>query len=293
MRTRGICEFCDRVRAFSVRLFLRMWIGRFLKGYLDALLERRGQMRTSLADPGAVRKSLACLFPRDVGHRLVRLGGDHDGGYLVPDDLDGLSACFSPGVSDVADFERDLAQRLGIRCFLADASVEGPPVDDPHFTFVRKFLGTSTGPQTMRLSDWVTSQVAAADYDLLLQMDIEGAELDVILDTPADVLRRFRIIVVELHQMHEVFTVNGNRIYERFLHHLTRDHTPVHLHPNNCCGVETHFGISIPRVLELSLLRNDRFTWDRPTKSPTHPLDRRNVASSPDLTLSDVFFDAA
>ncbi len=51
------------------------------------------------------------MHPIDSGHSLVRLGGDGDGGYLVPDDLEGIGACFSPGVSDVADFELAFAAR--------------------------------------------------------------------------------------------------------------------------------------------------------------------------------------
>jgi hypothetical protein len=36
---------------------------------------------------------------------LIRLGADGDGGYLVPDDLEDVAACFSPGVDDRASFE--------------------------------------------------------------------------------------------------------------------------------------------------------------------------------------------
>ena len=31
---------------------------------------------------------------------LVRLGGNNDGGYLLPNDLEGITACFSPGVDN-------------------------------------------------------------------------------------------------------------------------------------------------------------------------------------------------
>lgn len=60
-----------------------------------------------------------------------------DGGYLIPDDLEGISACFSPGVDDRATFETSLIAR-GIPCFLADASVDKAPIDGDmiHFTKV-------------------------------------------------------------------------------------------------------------------------------------------------------------
>ena len=40
------------------------------------------------------------LRPVITQHPLIRIGSEFDGGYLVPDDLDGVSACFSPGVND-------------------------------------------------------------------------------------------------------------------------------------------------------------------------------------------------
>ena len=40
---------------------------------------------------------------------LIRLGNDGDGGYLVPDDLNGIEACFSPGVAGNVNFEKALA----------------------------------------------------------------------------------------------------------------------------------------------------------------------------------------
>ena len=84
------------------------------------------------------------LRPQAVGMPLIRLGDFGDGGYLVPEDLRGIAACYSPGVSEQATFEMDLAKR-GIRSFMADASVEKPPLDVPGADFVPKFLGNSKG----------------------------------------------------------------------------------------------------------------------------------------------------
>ena len=44
--------------------------------------------------------------PVKTEHELIRIGGSKDGGYLVPNDLSGIQACFSPGVSDLADFKK-------------------------------------------------------------------------------------------------------------------------------------------------------------------------------------------
>ena len=75
---------------------------------------------------------------------LVLIGPHGDGGYLVPDALDGITACFSPGVADNSGFERACIDR-GMRVFMADYSVDAASLDadvDPRrYAFVKKFIG--------------------------------------------------------------------------------------------------------------------------------------------------------
>ena len=76
-----------------------------------------------------------------VSINLTRIGGQGDGGYLVPDCLNDIRYCFSAGVSDVADFEQDLSDKYNIKSFMADASVERAPVQGDNFEFMKKFIG--------------------------------------------------------------------------------------------------------------------------------------------------------
>ncbi|WQT27356.1 hypothetical protein E5A80_05180 [Helicobacter pylori] len=47
------------------------------------------------------------LHPIKTEHELVRWGAKHDGGYLIPNDFEGIRALFSPGVGDESAFEED------------------------------------------------------------------------------------------------------------------------------------------------------------------------------------------
>ncbi len=67
-------------------------------------------------------RGLEFLRPKPCPYPLLRLGGSADGAYLVPLDLDGVTECFSPGVSNAKSFEDDLVQTFGIRAFLCDYS---------------------------------------------------------------------------------------------------------------------------------------------------------------------------
>ena len=88
---------------------------------LAATLEHRP------TSPSQMVAFTAALHPRRVD--LVRIGPTDDGGYLLPDVLDGIEACFSPGVGTCSDFELACAER-GMQVFLADATVDGPAADE-------------------------------------------------------------------------------------------------------------------------------------------------------------------
>jgi hypothetical protein len=84
---------------------------------------------------------------RYISCDLVRVGADRDGGYLHPENLETISYCFSPGVAQVAEFEKDLSERFNIKSFMADASVKKPPISGPNFNFIPSFVSTSTHNQ--------------------------------------------------------------------------------------------------------------------------------------------------
>ncbi len=94
-----------------------------VKRVAQSLLLNRRITLGKAASTEAVAEFLSTIRPVETEHPLIRVGGDGDGGYLIPNDLEGIAACFSPGVATTADFEAGMAAR-GIRCFLADASVE-------------------------------------------------------------------------------------------------------------------------------------------------------------------------
>lgn len=226
------------------------------------------------------------LRPVRTRHELRRLGGVHDGGYLVPDDLGDVAACFSPGVGAVANFEKDLQEMYGIPSLLIDGSVEGPPAGFVPLSFHRRYLGVVDNEQTIRLDTWVRSLPGCnRTADLLLQMDIEGAEYITLLGASDEVLTRFRVIVLEIHHIeswaHPMFMHVAEALFERLLAHF---HV-VHSHPNNCCGIVQIGTFLAPRVLELTLLRKDRSPALGPCLQFPNPLDSANIPNSPDLVL--------
>src|SRR3989344_314972 len=62
------------------------------------------------------------LHPYQFDNGLIRIGPNRDGGYLVPDDLKDIEACFSPGVDTMSEFELGCLNK-GMKIYLADNSV--------------------------------------------------------------------------------------------------------------------------------------------------------------------------
>ena len=237
------------------------------------------------------------LKPRASRTPLIRIGGDMDGSYLVPDDLDGITACFSPGVNRIKHFEDLLTDRYGIPCHMCDFTCDveqfKTPLKPGMQTFLKKWLDVNPGEDNVTLEDWIADHDNQGD--LLLQMDIEGAEYRNVLATSEETLGRFRLIVLEAHRLSGMLDAPVLRgVIAPFFRKLGRSFTTVHAHPNNCCGEFTVPGtdIRIPNALELTLVRNDRFVAAPGPAALPHRLDvSRNVPGKAPLFLSEAWCD--
>jgi hypothetical protein len=229
------------------------------------------------------------LCPQDTGKRLIRIGGQSDGGYLIPDDLEGLEFCFSPGTGDSVTFENDLAN-MGIRSFLADYSVNSPPFMRPEFTFDKKLLGIANDEASMTLSSWKNRYLPEYDKDLLLQMDIEGHEWQVIASIPDELLAQFRILVIEFHELQRLFDPFEFSLFAVCFQKLLNKFHVVHLHPNNSCGKVAVWGLEVPRVLEITLLNKKRVSNAVPVGSLPNRLDRNNDPRQASVSLPPYWY---
>jgi hypothetical protein len=237
-----------------------------------------------------IQDFVAKLVPHDLGVPLCRIGGQGDGGYIVPDDLEGIASCFSPGVADTANFELELYHR-GVNSFLADYSVDGPPPALPACDFTKKFVGAFDSPQAMTLDHWVSSKAPNRDAgDLILQMDIESAEYETLLATSDDTLSRFRIIVLELHKLHHLDNPLFHRFANAMLGKLLNQFEVAHIHANNAKPLSILSGVEVPPLLELTLLRKDRVKSKSAVSEFPHRLDVINVPSRPEVRLPNYWY---
>lgn len=238
-----------------------------------------------------IRGLLQRLRPRSSGHPLLRFGPQGDGGYLLPDDLNGIIACFSPGVCETSGFEMDCASR-GMPVYMADASVSGPADCSPLFHFKKKFLGSEDRGDFMTMQRWVDEALQDRAGDLLLQMDIEGYEYEVLNSVNESLLQRFRIVIVEFHNLRTM--LNGRSAHWQGIRaavdRLLAHHTCVHAHPNNTAAIDKARDVEIPDLMELTFLRTDRSSSWQDWPGFPHPLDCCNDPSRPAMALPPCWY---
>ena len=267
---------------------MRTWLAPLSANLIS--ITRTAFSRLGLHIEGSVSRELISDFvtairPIETEYELIRVGSPTDGGYLIPNDLDGVKWLFSPGVSDNSSFELALLEKV-MAAFLCDGSITNAPTNDARLIFTRKNLGVTDCESAMTLKSWLESSIGDSSGDCILQMDIEGAEYECLLSTPISILRRFRIIVVEFHAIDLIASKLGYLLIARTFEHLAADFRIVHIHPNNCRQPVKISGVVIHPVIEVTLLRRDRISTQSRSYREKHHLDADNVPSRPSVKLA-------
>ena len=255
-------------------------------GWINREILARWYLRGSRLIPSTeFERAIAWLSPVEAGHQLVRIGDHGDGGYLLPNDLEDIVACLSPGTDDRISFERFFRSH-GVPCFLADASLEvSPEPEDELIHFSRCFIGASSFGEYLSLADWLASVEVPAEGDLVMQMDIEGWEYQALLACPESLLERCRVLVIEFHDFHRSLDLYRFRdVIDPLFSKLSKIFDPVHLHANNASFVFDYAGFRCPSAFELTLHRRDRRLSEVSSvvAALPHQLDVPNCLNRPD-----------
>ena len=221
MRAHNACTKIDKAMYYKIKSII-LNLGLVFGVYISKLKPTSNK---------AIEDFFANLRENSAQVNLVRIGGAGDGGYLVPNDLNDVQFCMSPGVADSSSFEFQLASDYNITCCLADFSVDAPAVYHPLFHFTKKFISSYNDEQNIRLTDWVhSSEDRYGKGDLLLQMDVEGAEYPILQEVSEQTLAKFRIIIIEFHYIDRIFDRNEFASIKQVFDKLLKQFYIVHIH---------------------------------------------------------------
>lgn len=220
------------------------------------------------------------------GTTKLRIGADHDGGYVLPAQVLGCDSVVSVGIGNDVSFDLVLANR-GAKILQFDHTVEGVPVEHPNFMFHKLGWGPRTEGDFIGIDDILAKLEAIGGRRTMLKFDIEGGEYPVLDAMSSEQLAKFEVIACEFHNFERL---GDRRFYEaarRAFEKMTAHHVPVHLHANNALGVIMVQGVPTPLLLEVAFLRKDLDCFPSLSADPIPgPLDRPNIPGRPDICMN-------
>ncbi len=206
---------------------------------------------------------------------LIRIGSKNDGGYLIPNILNEIKFCYSAGIGGNVSFEKDLLTHK-ISSFGADGSIENLPEKIEKYNFTKKNIGIINNNKTIRFEDWINQNTPESN-SLIGQIDIEGGEYNLIIDTPLLTLKKFKILVIEFHNLsrinNKIILENYSSCFEKILEVFKI----CHIHINNAEKPIKVHGIEIPPLLEITFLNKDLYTGNNKTFEIPNKLDAKNI----------------
>ena len=220
------------------------------------------------------------LKPYKTNAPKIRIGGKHDGGYVI-NDIPGIKydALYSYGSNDQIDFERAFYDKFKIDAYTYDHTIDSI-TDKPDYVHFFK-EGVSGVPRPELPTNTIKNHIINnnhQDYsNIFMQMDIEGHEWETLMYSN---LCQFAQIVLEMHLYVNIEVV---------LNVLKKlDHTFVctHVHGNNH-PIQPWVDINFPQVLEVTYVRRDLVDIEGIDMDnyPTS-LDYPNRIGYPDLPLN-------
>lgn len=188
---------------------------------------------------------------------LTRIGGTDDGGYWIPTGFK-PEVVISPGVGNQVALELHYLG-IGARVYAIDTEIPDKLAQHPNCVTIPKLLRSNFLVSEDSLS--LDSIVALEDpgQSILVQMDIEGAEMEVLLSTEVSTLRSISILVMEVHNLENFLTKVHLPILETFFGKIHSTHILVHTE-QNLSSREIKIGeLRFHSHLELTFMRKDLY----------------------------------
>ncbi len=218
------------------------------------------------------------------GYELTRTGSPNDGGYIMLDDFHDGGIAYSFGIDHDVSWDMDMASR-GYDIFMYDHTIDGLPEENQRFHFFREGIadGVTNDDRLKTLEELIQKNHHQDKRNMILKMDVEGAEWGFIENVKPETLAQFEQILFEFHDV--VRTDSPERVLSAF-RKLNATHKLVHLHANNHQHYVSAGGKNFCNVIEASYVIRDKYRTDD-EYDVVLPLgiDNRNCVLFPEIEL--------
>ena len=143
------------------------------------------------------------LCPKEViGKTRILMGVKKDGCYVMLNDFDNIKIAYSIGIKDSVQFDKALADK-GIDIYMYDHTINNLPYENEKFHWKKIGIGGNYERIHMNniqtLEEMLTTNGHLDEKNMILKIDVEGAEWNSLKEVPEDLLIRFKYILIEYH----------------------------------------------------------------------------------------------
>ena len=199
------------------------------------------------------------------GFDLIRTGNEHDGGYIMLNDFETGDIAYSFGIAQNVVWDRDMASR-GYDVFMYDHTIDGLPEENPRSHWYKLGIGDGSGrdERLKTLEELISRNGHEGKRDMILKMDVEGAEWGFLESVKHETLLQFRQIIFEFHGLLDAEKYGLGVSYSRILEMLSKinkTHQLIHLHPCNFRNYISIDGKVYPDTIEASYVIRDKYKF--------------------------------
>ena len=178
---------------------------------------------------------LKCIYhllcPKEViGKTRILLGPAHnDGSYVLLNDFENIKIAYSIGIDGNVDFDKAIANK-GIDVYMYDHTIDKLRYENEKFHWKKIGIGGNSerSNNIQTLEDMIKENGHFNEKNMILKIDIEGAEWNALNDITENILKQFKYIIVEYH--FERFEVS---LIYNILKKIHKTHQVFYIHTNH------------------------------------------------------------
>ena len=212
----------------------------------------------------------------------MRIGAKNDGGYILLDDFKNIKNAYSFGIANEISFDKELADK-NIDIFMYDHTIKELPFIVPKFHWKKIGLSEKNeGNNNMKtMNEIIKENGHMNEKNMILKMDIEGAEWKIFKSLEPEILIKFKYIVVEFHFSNKIIAN-----YLEVLKKINQTHQIFHLHCNNFCSFVNLEGYNICSALEISYTIRENNEFIKSSDFfPIKNIDAKNIKNKDEMNL--------
>jgi hypothetical protein len=237
---------------------MNLQIKQYVFGLYAKLQTKLGFVPRRLCSTPELNSVLDILKKLNIGKHdtrgLIRVGGDTDGGYYVPEEIFSIDVLISPGIGPTIDFDRAFIDKK-IHTILIDKHCSHDLSNLNNVELIQSYLAPELQESMggfISLEKVIDRYAASANL-VALQMDIEGAEWEILDLMPKNYLDRINYIVVELHDFWGLIDRELHIEKARVINKLLKNYDVCYAIENSISKSIPFKGYYIPEMVELTL----------------------------------------